>query len=179
MWQPIPGHPLQRFFSGITESTFYTRFGVVDPPLVDYLSELLIRFVHTDAIFRLRDPEGRTLQEVPTMLDEANKLPEGGRTRREYLRHIGDVSLFWIGLFPEALNRRPAVWGHQAQLTYTICGKKSYFLASQSESERFEGESDILKRLSERFELCASGLREVRREWEESPDGFRDGGLTQ
>jgi hypothetical protein len=171
MWQPIPGHPLQRLFAGLTEHAFYTRLGLVDPPLVDYLSELLTRFVHSDEIYKLRGTNGHSLTDLYQMVDEANKLPDGGRTQREYYRHIGDVTLFWSGLFPEALSRQPATWGFHAVVNYTTCGKRSYLIASQFEGERFEGEAELLKRLSERFELCASGLREVRREWEEHPKG--------
>jgi hypothetical protein len=38
----------------------------------------------------------------------------------------------------------------------------------------------VLKRLSEQFELCATGLREVRREWEGMADELPPGaGLIQ
>ena len=54
MWYFNPDHPLRRLFAGITEQTFMTELGVADAQLVDYLSLLLSRFVHIDAIFALR-----------------------------------------------------------------------------------------------------------------------------
>ena len=54
MWSPRPEHPLRRLFSGLTEQTFMHTFGVADPRLTDYLSELLSRFIHVDALYRLR-----------------------------------------------------------------------------------------------------------------------------
>ncbi|MBL8865652.1 MAG: hypothetical protein JNK93_08825 [Planctomycetia bacterium] len=170
MWDPTPEHPLHRLFAGCTEQTFFTRFGIADPSLVDYLSALLTRFVHRDAIYRLRDAGGQPITELAAMLQEANTLPEGGRTRREYFRHIGDVSLFWTGLFPETLERRREAWGPSAVLNYTTCGKRSYLIASQCDDVAGHEEVPVLKRLSEQFELCATGLREVRREWEDAAD---------
>ena len=45
---------LRRQFAALTEQTFQVDLGVVDPPLTDYLVELLIRFVRMDGIFRVR-----------------------------------------------------------------------------------------------------------------------------
>jgi hypothetical protein len=59
MWSPKPDHPLRRLFAGLTEQTFMAALGLADPPLTDYLSELLSRFIHVDAIYRLRDARGR------------------------------------------------------------------------------------------------------------------------
>lgn len=170
MWEPTPEHPLRRLFAGYTEQTFFSRFGIADPPLVDYLSAMLTRFVHCDEIYRLHGSNGRPITEIALMLHEANSLPEGGRTQREFYRHIGDVSLFWTGLFPETLERRREHWGAYPVLNYTTCGKRSYLLASQFDDDRFRNEAPILKRLSEQFELCATGLREVRREWEDAAE---------
>ncbi len=170
MWEPTADHPLRRLFAGYTEQTFFSRFGIADPPLVDYLSALLTRFVHQDELYRLRDGQGQPITDVSKMLKEANSLPEGGRTQREYYRHIGDVSLFWTGLFPETLERRRECWGAYAILNYTTCGKQSYLIASQYDDEDFQDQAPVLKRLSERFELYATGLREVRREWEEASE---------
>src|SRR5262249_7391927 len=50
MWVPPTDHPLRRVFAGATEHTFMTALGVADPPLVDYLSLLLSRFLHADDI---------------------------------------------------------------------------------------------------------------------------------
>ncbi|HET6574577.1 MAG TPA: hypothetical protein VFG68_13295 [Fimbriiglobus sp.] len=167
MWDPPPGHPLRRMFAGITEHAFLTTLGVADPPLIDYLSLLLSRFVHADAVYRLRDADGRQLGELTEMVVEAEKLPPEGRTRREYHRHIGDFALFWSGVFPEAVNRMQAVPVKDHRVHFTTLGKRSYYIASTFDGELYQVESLVLRRLSEQFELCAYGLREVRREWEE------------
>jgi hypothetical protein len=160
MWEIPSGHPLQRLFAGLTEYTFHSTLGVADPPLVDYLTHLLTRFVHSDATLRLRGADGMILTTVLDMLAEANKLPDQGVTHREYHRHIGDCALFWTGVFPESVrSQTPAV--NLAQV-----GKRCYLVASRFEGEAYRNEGPVLRRLSEQFELCAYGLSEVRREWE-------------
>src|SRR5437867_13442875 len=101
MWYDRPDHPLRHYFSGLTEHTFMADLGVADPPLIDYLSMLLSRFVHIDTIFRLRSGAGKRLEEVADMLMEVEAMPPEGRTSREMHRHIGDFTLFWTGVYPE------------------------------------------------------------------------------
>jgi len=168
MWYYNPDHPLRRLFAGLTEQTLMTTLGVGDPPLVDYLSTLLSRFVHIDAIYRLRDAEGKKLAEVVDMLLEAEALPPGGRTRREYHRQIGDFTLFWTGVYPEALKRLRSALTKDRFVDYCEQGKRSYYIASTFEDDPYHEEAAVLRRLSDEFELCAYGLREVRREWEKS-----------
>ena len=166
MTPPRADHPLRRLFGGLTEQTFMTTLGVADPPLTDYLSELLSRFIHTDALHRLRDARGRRLEEVVEMVIEAEGMPEGGRTRREVHRHIGDFTLFWTGVFPEAVNRLRSAFSKDYFIDYCEQGKRSYYIASTFADDPYQDEAPVLRRLSEDFELCAYGLNQVRREWE-------------
>jgi hypothetical protein len=165
MWEPTPDHPLRRLFAGITEQTFVQTLGVADPPLTDYLSRLLSRFIHVDAVYRLRNARGRRLEEVAEMMIEAEGLPEG-RTRREVHRHIGDFTLFWTGVYPEALERLRSALSKDRFVDYCATGKRSYYIASTFEDDPYREEAQVLRRLSEGFELCAYGLNQVRREWE-------------
>jgi hypothetical protein len=171
MWSPKPEHPLRRLFAGLTEQTFMNVLGVADPRLTDYLSELLSRFIHFDAIYRLRGAAGRRLEEVADMVIEAEGLPAEGRTRREVHRHIGDFTLFWTGVYPEALRRLRSALSKDHFIDYCEQGKRSYYIASTFEDDRFRDEAPVLRRLSTEFELCAYGLNQVRREWERTgPD---------
>jgi hypothetical protein len=166
MWSPQPDHPLRRLFAGLTEQTFMTALGVADPHLTDYLSLLLSRFLHVDAIYRLRGAAGKRLEEVVEMLIEAESLPPEGRTRREFYRHIGDYTLFWTGVYPEALARLRSAHGRDHFINYCEQGKRSYYIASTFEGGPYRDEAPVLRRLSTDFELCAYGLGQVRREWE-------------
>lgn len=171
MWIPKSDHPLRRLFAGYAEHTFMHDLGMGDPPLIDYLSELLSRFIHINAIHRLRDAQGKRLEEVADMMIEAEALPPEGRTRREFHRHIGDFTLFWTGVYPEALERLRARLTKDSFIDYCQQGKRAYYIASTFEDDPYRDEAPVLRRLSERFEICAYGLRQVRREWERSQPG--------
>jgi len=168
MWNPPPDHPLRRLFAGVTEQTFQNRLGVADPPLIDYLSALLSRFVHVDAVYAVKDGAGERLEYVADMIFEVAQLPPEGRTSREVHRQIGDFTLFWTGVYPEMLNRLRSKHCKDYFVDYCAQGKRSYFLASQYEADPYREEAAVLRRLSDEFELCAYGLHEVRREWERS-----------
>jgi hypothetical protein len=170
MVAPKVNHPLRRLFAGLTEHTFLNTLGVGDPPLIDYLAELLSRFLHMDAIHRLRNAQGKRLEEVADMMLEAEALPEG-RTRREFHRHIGDFTLFWTGVYPEALKRLRSVLSKDHFIDYCEQGKRSYYIASTFADDPYRDEAPVLRRLSTEFELCAYGLNRVRREWERFQPG--------
>ena len=165
MWDPPLEHPLRRLFTGLAEHAFFSHLGVADPPLTDYLSGLLTRFIHYDDLYRLRGSTGRPLTELTEMVIEAERLPAGGKTRRDYYRHIGDFALFWTGVFPEAVERQRSRICKDAFVNYTVQGKRGYLLTSRIEEERHhDADADLFRRLSDQFEVCAAGLRKVREE---------------
>lgn len=160
---------LHRYFAGMAEHVFQSHLGVADPPLVDYVSGLLIRFVRSESIHKVRNLTGRPLTEVAEMLVEANARV--GTARRSVHRHIGDFTLFWAGVYPEALREMQSPTKKDHFIDYCSQGKRAYFIASTIEAEEEnEAPAPILERLSRQFELCAYGLREIRREWERRDD---------
>jgi hypothetical protein len=169
-----PGN-LRRFFAGLTEYAFGTRLGVADTALVEYLGDLLTRFVRADAVFNVRNLRGRRLEGVAEMLAEANARI--GEARREVHRHIGDFTLFWTGVYPEALEHFQRGPRKDFFLDYCEQGKRAYYIASTiPTSDDKLDENALFERLSHEFELCVYGLGEVRREWERrEQDGDRPG----
>jgi hypothetical protein len=160
-----PRDSLRRFFAGMAEHTFQAQLGVADPPLIDYISDLLTRFVRSDAVYRVRGLTGRPLTEVATMMMEAQERV--GEARREVHRHIGDFTLFWAGVYPEALPKMRGPSKSDHLIDYCAQGKRAYWIASTIESPgETTAPSALLVRLSSQFEMCAYGLREVRRLWE-------------
>ncbi|MFO1095606.1 MAG: hypothetical protein U0992_20225 [Planctomycetaceae bacterium] len=167
MQRVLSGSELKRLFAALTEQTFAVDLGVADPPLVDYLSDMLVRFVRMDAIFTVRDIIGRRLEQVAEMLCEAEQRE--GHPQREVHRHIGDFTLYWTGVYPEALRRLRSPEQKDALLDYQTQGKRSYYIASTYDDDEFRTEAPILRRLSDEFELCSRGLARVRHEWERLP----------
>jgi hypothetical protein len=153
-------HPLHRLFRGITESTFLEELGIGDPGLIGYVSSLLARFVPDQEVWKLRDAEGRPVRELGAMICQAESAGDDDR-RREWHRHVGDFTLFWTGVFPEAIPRLRATMAAHL-LDFSEQGKRSYYVASTCGGE----EAPVLRRLSDEFDLCAFGLNRVRKEWE-------------
>lgn len=170
MTRDVPeDHPLHRLFRGLTENTFQAELGIADPGLVGYVAGLLARFVPSNTVFKLRDAGGRQVNEVSQMVVQAECSADEGR-RRECHRHIGDFTLFWTGVYPEALPKLRAAISPDHLVDFQEQGKRSYYLASTYCGD----EAPVLRRLSVEFELCAFGLSLVRQEWERD----REDGLT-
>ena len=162
---------VERFFHGLAESIFHSKLGVADIQLVDYISDLMLRFTRTESMYRVRTAGGRPAANVYDMLVEAEKRI--GLARREVHRHIGDFTLFWIGMYPESVRRMKSPANIDSFLDYCDQGKRAYRIASNIEGGEDRPPCQVLSRLSDQFEMCAYGLREVRREWEEG-DGAAD-----
>ena len=154
-------HSLHRLFRGLTETTFLTELGIGDPKLVGYMADLLARFVPSQEIWRLRDAEGTRLTRVASMVAEAESSADDER-RRECHQHVGDFTLFWTGVYPEALARLRATDSSDHLVDFKEQGKRSYYVASTLMGDK----ADVLRRLSIEFDLCAFGLSRVRHEWE-------------
>jgi hypothetical protein len=170
-------HPLHRLFRGLTEYAFMNELGIGDPSLVGYVAELLASFVPSQGVWRLRDAQGKRLFQVTAMVAEAEAAADAAR-RRECHRHVGDYTLFWTGVYPEALSKLQGSDSADALVSYQRQGKRSYHLASVLSAGN--DHETVFRRLSEQFELCAVGLSRVRREWEKIElDGPFPGGNSR
>ena len=155
---------VERFFRGLTEYAFHARLGVVDPPLVDYVAVMLVRFMRHERLIVLPGA-GEESADVGHMLLAAERHADAAEAREEY-RHIGDVTLFWSGLYPEALTR--SVGPRTDIVGYKAAGKRAYWLAAALEPDDAAEERALFERLSHEYDLCVEGLAEVRRTWGEA-----------
>ncbi|MDA8744488.1 hypothetical protein N9N28_07645 [Rubripirellula amarantea] len=166
---------IDRFFRGLSECIFHSKLGVADVQMVDYISDLLLRFTRLDATYRVRRTNGKPVTEVFQMLCEAEQRI--GLAKREVHRHIGDFTLFWSGMYPESLRKAHKANSPDGFLDYCRQGKRAYAIAATIEGGEDRPSCEVLHRMSEQFEMCAYGLREIRREWEENIDPNSNDGL--
>jgi hypothetical protein len=139
------------------------ELGIGDPSLVGYVANLLVRFVPSQALWQPRDERGQPIAQVSRMLAEAASASDDER-RSECHRFVGDYTLFWTGVYPEALARLQEARLPDSLIRYQEQGKRSYYLASTFIAPEVRG--NVLRRLSDQFEVCAFGLSRVRLEWE-------------
>lgn len=164
--EPHPMRQLRGLFGATVERAFLQKLGVYEPGVTDYLADVLTDFAHVNHLHKVKTWAGKPLEEVADMLLEADpKLSVGGLNReREIHRHIGDFTLFWAGVYPEALPQLQSQGKKDHLIDYVTQGKKSYARAAQCDTNDNRPPAHVLQKLSEEFELCLFGLNLVRKE---------------
>ena len=153
--KPIPSnHPVQQLFWGLTQSSF-EQVGLPDPDLINYVSSLLVDFIHAENLYRVRDAQGRPL----AYLFELQLESQCGDLihARKIQKHLGDYALYIVGLFPESLNRqRRAVTPEY----YISQGKQAYATVSEIDCPR--PSTILFRKLALHFETCVGALHAER-----------------
>ena len=95
-------HPVRQMFRTLTERGL-EQSHVSDAEIHQYLSNLLVEFICVENLYKVQDESGRRLEYLFDMLAKAADSPD--LDKREIYQHVGDFTLFVLGLFPESLNR--------------------------------------------------------------------------
>lgn len=170
-------HPLRRLFNRLCEQCLIGRLGFTEPEVARYLSGLLTRFTHMDNLCQIRDSAGRPLDDVGEMLLESDPRTRASSfdREREVRRHIGDYTLFFLGLFPEYLHAHASTRVPDLFVDWVRAGRESYHIVSAFNLGPYAEEAPLFARLSEQYELCVVGLNLVKQELALLPDpGVRD-----
>jgi hypothetical protein len=160
---------LPRFFERATRQSF-RDLALDDPPVAQYLAELLTRFARTEALYAVRELPTRRLDTVVDSLlaiqeawdlDSPQFRPEAEQSLR---RHIGDYTLFMTGVFREHVERL-SVTGY-----YAHEGRRAYRFVSETARAGGRPDAPLFHRLSERFEQYAGALSYARKVYFRSTD---------
>jgi len=147
-------HPIRELFHTLTERGF-EQMKLHDQETIQYITNLLTDFVDVKNIHRVKDDAGHTIGNLFDILRHADGAlsPE---VRRDYYQHIGDVTLFNLGLYPESLT-----YGRHTVSPdfYAEQGRRSYTIAAAMDSSR---KTVIFRKLSQQFEQCVVGLNWVK-----------------
>lgn len=164
------GQSLQKLFAEVIRKNFEEAVHLTDHEVQEYVADLLLRFSRVEELYRIRDARGRPIEDVGEMLIASNPLLEAPSfdAEREVRKHIGDFTLFFAGLFPEAVNqwrlRRARL---DALLDYIRTGKESYYIVSEFNQFEYKATAPLFKKMSEEFERCVFGLHLVKRDFEQ------------
>ncbi len=158
---------LQQFFQEIVEPRFFSA-GVVDRDVCSYVVQMLTDFVDGSNLHRIRDANGRPLQDVGEMLLESDPVygpaPSFDR-EREVRKHIGDYTLFFTGMFPGSINHfRLRKHRLESFIDFIKAGKESYRIVAKFDMYEYEKDAVVFDKLSRAFERCVFGLNSVRDE---------------
>ena len=160
------GHSLQRFFFELVNDHFSQNIGLRDPEVSAYVANMITEFSEVERLFLVRDAGGRPLDDVGEMLLQADPIygeaPSFDR-ERAVRKHIGDYTLFFTGMFPEAINRfRLRRARLENFVDFIRAGKESYYIVSKFEWFEYAKVAPLFAKLSARFEECVFGLNQVK-----------------
>jgi hypothetical protein len=147
-------HPVRQMFGTLTERGL-EQSNLPDREIHQYLSNLLVEFIYVENLYKLRDESGRRLEFVVDMLAKAEECSD--IDKRGIYQHVGDFTLFILGLFPESLSRGKR---SISPSYYADHGRRSYLIRWELESYR--STVVIFRKLSEQFERCVLTLNWVR-----------------
>jgi len=147
-------HPLRSLFRTLTQRGLVQE-QLRDQDISTYLTELLIDFTFVENMYGMRDAEGKPLEYLVDMLQRAMEIEMPAK--KSYFKHIGDYSLFVLGMFPESLSRpRQAV----SAAYYADAGRIGYRAAGELESNSWN--VVVFRKLAGEFERCVLSLNRVR-----------------
>ncbi len=142
---------LQRFFENAVRRSL-DDLARRDDPASGYLADLLTRFARIENLYPrgVRSPRLESVVDALLEIQEAwdDTSPSFQPEREVALRrHIGDYTLFMMGLFQERVER-------MAGSRYYIAeGKRAYrFVAEHRRAETGESRAQLFRRLADQFE---------------------------
>ncbi len=120
-----------------------------------YLANLLVDFTLLENLYRLGEHDERRGEYLIDMLQQANEtgMPE----KKSCYKHVGDFSLFMLGMFPEYIARRRSALPPRY---YSDFGRIGYKAAGRLESD--SSRMSVYRKLAEEFETCVESLHLVR-----------------
>lgn len=154
------------WFGELVERNFH-QTPLDDSRLISYITDLLAEFADVKNLYKIRDMRGRQLEDVGEMIIASNPLLDAPSFDRErqVRKHIGDFTLFFTGMFPEAIGRLRI---NQARLRslvdYVKAGKESYYIVAQFDQFEYRKVAPLFRMLSEEFEMCVYGLNLIRQD---------------
>ena len=162
---------LRKLLGELVWRHFFEDVRLEEPQVAKYVTGVLADFARTENLYRIRNAQGKHLEDVGEMLIESNPLLGAASFDRErqVRKHVGDYTLFMTGLFPESVAKAPRARQPRldAFVDFVRAGKESYAIVSSFNQFEYKEEAPLFRRLSENFELCVVGLNLVKQDLEE------------
>jgi hypothetical protein len=151
---------LQPFFLECARRSFH-ELGLHDPPIIEYVANVLTTFARADQLYQLRAPNGKRLESVveilSTTLASAGESPLPAQRERELRKYVGDYALFMSGLFRTAIDRRGVLDYYFQE------GQRSYWKVSELDLALYQTGFLLFQELSKNFEYYSGALDYMRK----------------
>ena len=157
--------PTSTLFDLFVIKVLYVERTSTDAAVVDYLGQLLDRYLYTADLFHRSESGSLSLFYLSDLLQEMVRLKHFQNLFEAY-RKYGDSSLFMTGVFPRALRQsRRGRWGRSVSFVdrtyYVSTGKRFYRMAAEHELAEDTHQRETLAKLAAHFELYLAALNEV------------------
>jgi hypothetical protein len=148
-------HPIRLLFHQLIERGM-GQLNLHDPDTIQYITNLLTQFVNAETMYRTTADRGLRQEYLFDMLAHASAAMSPS-LRRDCYKHLGDLTLFNLGLFPESLNygRRTVSLDY-----YADTGRRSYTIVAEMDSS--SSGTVLYRKLSQQFEQFVAGLNWVK-----------------
>lgn len=168
--EPLQPVSLRQMFHEVVGECYRAGIGIRDEEITGYVADVLTEFCASEKVYGIRDATGRPLKTVGEMLLASDPVYGSAYSfvrEREVRKHIGDFTLFFAGLFPEASEGgRRRYSNAESFLEMVRAGKESYYIVSQFNLFEYASEAPLFEKLTNHFEGCIYGLNLVRTELE-------------
>jgi len=155
---------LRALFDLFLIRVMYVSRGSRDPAVLDYLSEMLTRFLWTRELVRFN-------QRYDFLFSLLEEMKERSKFQNlfEACRHLGDNALFVTGVFPTAQPARRPGWRRRRtpppprfdRAYFVEMGRRYYKLAAEEHLAEVVGQRAVLIKLSEHFPFYMEALSEI------------------
>ena len=168
-------HPLRKLFRNALEYGFQLNT-FEETEVSHYIEEqILCEFTNAANLYKIRDAEGSSLNDIADMLAEGSVLMNAQSFDREFQvhKHIGDYTLFMLGMFPTALCSKRGkefvlgnivIPGASLLDHYLLQGQRSYRIAAEFTDK------ELFTELSSNFEKYQAVIELVRTYLESAND---------
>ena len=160
-------HPLRKLFAKAVDFGF-AMYPAEKDGVDEYIQDqILCEFIHIDSLCRIKDSAGSPLEDIADLLAEGDVRLHASDFTKEFTvhKHIGDYTLFMLGMFPMALAGRKGkefllgrlvIPGSSMYQQYLLQGQRSYSLASEFTDH------DLFRKLAANFLLYRNVLEFAR-----------------
>lgn len=150
--------PLRSLFDLFLIKVLYTGRGGRDPDVLEYLSDMLMRFLWSRELIRFN-------QRYDFLYSLLEEIKDRRRFQNlfEASRHMADNALFVTGVFPTARpgRRRQRAVPRFDRAHFIELGRRYYKLAAEEQLAEVVGQRMVLSKLSERFVFYMEALSEM------------------
>jgi hypothetical protein len=160
MGKTITGDRLTSFFFECARKSFWD-LGLHDEMIIEYVSNMLSAFAHSDQLYRLRTQDGRRLDSIVEMLNLhlTTTTPQQPfvKREREIRKYVGDYTLFMSGLFRSYIEKTGVLDYYLQE------GRRSYWKVSELDLALYQTGFLLFQELSKNFEYYSGALDYMRK----------------